>query len=63
MVLHRCEHGHYYDSDKFVECPYCSLEKNVVEDATENFVNPYESTETVVGRKGSLKIRNVRNDM
>lgn len=58
MVLHRCENGHYFDSDKFVECPYCSLEKNVVEDATENFINPYESTETVTGRKGSLNINN-----
>lgn len=63
MILHRCERGHYYDSDKFAECPYCSLEKNVVEDATEDFANKYESTETVVGRKGSLSIGNMQDDM
>lgn len=58
MVLHRCERGHYFDSDKFAECPYCSLGSNVVEDETEDLGNQYESTETVVGRKGSLKIHN-----
>lgn len=59
MILHRCERGHYYDSDKFAECPYCSLEKNVVEDATEDFANKYEATETVVGKTGALRINSM----
>lgn len=52
MVLHRCEKGHYYDSDKFAECPYCSLGNNVVEDETEDLGNQYESTETIVCKRG-----------
>lgn len=52
LVLHRCEKGHYYDSDKFAECPYCSLGDNVVEDETEDLDNRYESTETVICKRG-----------
>lgn len=59
MVLHRCEHGHYYDSDKFAECPYCSLGKNVIEDETVELEAGGESTETVVGRRGSLRINHI----
>lgn len=58
LILHRCEKGHYFDSDKFAECPYCSLGKNVVEDVTYDYDNGYESTETVVARRGSIKIHN-----
>lgn len=51
MVLQKCERNHYFDSDKFVECPYCALEKNVVEDKTESWSqNVLEVTETVVGK-------------
>ncbi len=24
MNMQRCENGHYYDKDKFVQCPYCN---------------------------------------
>lgn len=51
MILHKCKKGHYYDSDKFAECPYCTLAKNVMEEETEIDVNnALEATETVVGK-------------
>ncbi len=51
MILQKCKRGHYYDSDKFAECPYCALEKNVAEEKTENwFQGALEATETVIGK-------------
>lgn len=51
MILQKCKRGHYFDSDKFAECPYCSLEKNVVEEKTEDWSkNTFEATETAVDR-------------
>lgn len=26
MKLSKCESGHFYDSDKYPECPYCNTE-------------------------------------
>lgn len=55
MILQKCKRGHYFDSDKFAECPYCSLEKNVVEEKTGDWSkNVFEATETVVGRHSTL---------
>lgn len=51
MVLQKCKRGHFYDCDKFAECPYCALEKNVVEEKTEAWSkNSLEATETVIGK-------------
>lgn len=51
MILQKCKRGHYYDCDKFAECPYCSLEKNVIEEKTGDWSkNAYEATETIVGK-------------
>lgn len=55
MILQKCKRGHYFDSDKFAECPYCSLEKNVVEEKTGDWSkNVFEATETIVGRHDVL---------
>ena len=55
MVLQKCKKGHFYDCDKFVECPYCALEKNVVEEKTEvSSKNSLEVTETVIGKYPKL---------
>lgn len=51
MILQKCKHGHYYDSDKFAECPYCALGKHVEEEPTEKWSrNTFEETETVAER-------------
>ena len=26
MKLTKCENGHFYDSDKYPECPYCNTD-------------------------------------
>lgn len=55
MILQKCKRGHFYDSDKFAECPYCALEKNVVEEKTEEWSkNSLEVTETVIGKYPKL---------
>lgn len=49
MVLTKCEKGHFYDHDKFAECPYCALEKTEVEEQTQSWSkNMFEATETVM---------------
>ncbi|HCJ08680.1 MAG TPA: hypothetical protein DHV96_10065 [Lachnospiraceae bacterium] len=51
MILHKCNKGHYYDSDKFAECPYCTLAQNIIEDPTDiSGKSVLEATETVVGK-------------
>ena len=56
MILHKCDKGHYYDSDKFAECPYCTLAKNIMEEQTDlEGNNALEATETVVGRYGAVR--------
>ena len=25
MVMKRCNNGHFYDSDKYGQCPYCGI--------------------------------------
>ena len=32
MNLEKCKHGHYYDQDKFVKCPYCAAKGFVPKD-------------------------------
>lgn len=36
MNLIKCEKGHFYDADRFEECPYCNNEINRVDTADEN---------------------------
>lgn len=51
MILQRCKNEHYYDSDKFAECPYCALQKSGMEERTEDWSkNAFEETQTVIGR-------------
>ena len=52
MILHKCDKGHYYDSDKFAECPYCTLAKNIMEEQTElEGNNALEATDGGKGRE------------
>lgn len=49
MILKRCKKRHFYDSDKFDACPYCSMEKSGLEEETkEYFLNSGEETEEAV---------------
>jgi hypothetical protein len=49
MILHKCEQGHFYDQDKFAECPYCALEKTVTDEKTQSYSrNIFEETATIV---------------
>lgn len=53
MILRKCEKGHYYNHDKFAECPYCALQHSEPEGKTQSWsVNSMEETETVIGRYG-----------
>ena len=46
MILQRCKKKHFYDSDKFAECPYCAIEKSGLEEETEDFfISSLEATE------------------
>lgn len=48
MILQKCKKNHFYDSDKFAQCPYCAIEKSGLEEETQSFSsNSMEKTETV----------------
>lgn len=52
MLLQRCSKKHFYDSDKFAECPYCAIEKSGLEEVTRDFpVISLEETEPVINRQ------------
>ncbi len=44
MILERCKRRHFYDRDKFAECPYCALEKSGIEEETGEFSDSLEDT-------------------
>lgn len=49
MILQKCKKNHFYDSDKFAECPYCATEKSGLEEETQSFSsNSMEKTEKVI---------------
>lgn len=56
MILTKCKKEHYYDSDKFAECPYCALEKCGVTEKMDDWAkNAFEETQTVIGRYENTK--------
>ena len=57
MNLEKCNHGHYYDQDKFVKCPYCAAKGFVPKDTLRlNGGSPEKCTEKKkVKREKSLK--------
>lgn len=49
VILKRCKKRHFYDSNKFDECPYCAIEKSGLEEETKEFsLNSGELTEEAV---------------
>lgn len=48
MLMKQCKYNHRYDSEKFVVCPYCALEKVVRNMAQSNdAVRSLEDTEDI----------------
>lgn len=51
MLLQKCNKNHFYNKDKFKQCPYCALEKSGLEDETDSFsVRSVEKTDRIIER-------------
>ncbi|OLR63928.1 hypothetical protein BHF69_03665 [Anaerostipes sp. 992a] len=65
LAVVRCVNGHFYENEKYLECPYCKgilLEKGVHIDFHENDKNTQKQyiTGWLVGIKGILKGKDYR---
>ena len=47
MVMKRCNNGHFYDSDKYGQCPYCGI-SNIDASKTMPIIRPESERNSTV---------------
>ena len=62
MKLSKCESGHFYDSDKYPECPYCNtelLKDHSIVHQTDGYVTAAKLKDAYLGIGVSIRYRSI----
>lgn len=57
MKLQKCKNGHFYDTDKYSECPHCAKSTGGVQEMVTEALNPAGTVHTEMGNESSAAQR------